>query len=45
MDEAALAGYAGPGPLVTDNSAFFFATSRDTERMIEFMNQAVSSKQ
>ena len=45
MDEEKLADYVGPGPLVTDNSAFFFATSVDTEKMIEFMSQAVSSKE
>lgn len=41
MDEATLADYAGSGPLVTDNNAFFFSTNAETEKIMSFMQRLV----
>jgi spermidine synthase len=37
MDEDALAGYAGPGPVVTDDHAFFLPDNTDTYRILDMM--------
>jgi spermidine synthase len=34
LDEEALKTYAGPGPLVTDNTAFFLPNSEETEKIM-----------
>ena len=44
MDEEALTAYTGPGPLVTDNNAFFFTTNRETNQIMDFMQTVVARR-